>query len=627
MQQDEPRSRHASARRWRSAVVEQLLALARDPFFFLTGAILCLKSLAAVMLINNPNSSALDTASLDAYEYSPAIFVAFIAIPLSIGLWLRGRARLAYYLALDGAFSLLLVADLWYFRSYKTFLSVRLWQETANLKGLWDSILSMSRPVDLVFLADLAVLIPLVVLRRALYREAPRAVAFAALVPIGALACLAIEHRTLDSGNAASEQRLVEPCWEARQTISYQSPLGFHLLDLYDVFLENRSVALSPAQIETIRAWFAAKREAVPGGRYGGLLKGRNLIVVQVESLENCVVGRTVNGQEITPTINALLPSSLRFTNVYEQVHEGSSSDADLMTNTSVYPIRKGATFFRFPANAYNSLPRILRGAGYRATLAMHPDPAVYWNWKNALTAIGFEKCLDESAFVEHETLGLGMSDEDFLTQAAERIARLPEPFYAFMVTLTSHAPFDLPEKYRELTLEEPLESSCLGDAFQAFHYADRSLGAFLARLRRCGVLERSAVVIYGDHASVHRFYNDRVQAIEGLEDWMRDPRWLVPLVVYAPGITGERIDVTGGQVDIMPTVLGLLGVDESVTAETAMGRNLLRTARDFAVGQDGTVVGRDRDAPFSKSAVKGLAIADLAIRGDYFRVIGYGRR
>ncbi len=486
-------------------------ALARDPLFFATVALMVLKSYAAVLLINTPDHAALDLAYRDAYRTSLPIFASFIVVPAAAGLLIKGRGRLAWHLGLNLAFSLLLIADLWYFRAYRTFLSLMLWQERGNLAGLWDSVVSLARPVDLLFLADLALLVPAVVAWRSLYRSAARAAAAAVLLPAAAAACLAAEHWAIDIAGDDENYRFAEPRWEARESISFQSPLGFHVLDVYNVLAQSRPLALTPAECERIRSWYAATREALPDNRYRGLLAGRNLIVVQVESLESFVIGRAVAGQAITPTLDGLLPSSLYFASVHDQVHEGSSSDADLMTNTSVYPVRKGSTFFRFPRNSYNSLPLILRGAGYRATLAMHPDPAVYWNWKNALTAIGFDACLDESAFVGRETLGLGLPDEQFLAQAATRIAALPEPFYAFMVTLTSHAPFDLPDRLCELELDPPLADSPLGRSFQAFRYTDRAIGGFLERLRRGGLLDRSVVVFYGDHASVHRFYNDEV--------------------------------------------------------------------------------------------------------------------
>jgi phosphoglycerol transferase MdoB-like AlkP superfamily enzyme len=620
-------TRTGSASGWLGPAHAQFLALLRDPFYFLTVGLLFLKSLLAILLINNPDHSALDLYYRDSYDTSPVIFVSFIAIPVSLGFLLRGRSRFAYYLALDGALSLLMIGDIWYFRAYSTFLSFLLWQQVGNLRGLWSSIFALSRPVDLLFLADLAVLVPVVLLSRRLYRRAQPAVVLAALLPLVAIGCLWVKHRQLDANGTVSEPRFVEPCWEARQTINFQSPLGFHVLDFAAVYLRDRSAKLTSAQREEIRSWFAAKREGLPDNHYKGMLKGRNLVVVQVESLEAFVIGNSVAGQEITPVLNGLLPSSLYFPNIYDQAHEGLSSDSDLMVNASVYPLRRGSTFFQFPGNSYNSIPRILRGAGYRTTIAMHPDPGVYWNWKNALAAIGFDVCLDMNAFANDEILGLGLSDGAFLPQAAARLREQPEPFLAFLVTLSSHAPFELPDKYCELTLDEKLNGSSLGTAFQCFRYTDRQIGVFLDRLRASRLLERSVVVFYGDHASVHRFFNDEVSALEGAEDWMRDSRCLVPLIIYAPGLAGERLAVTGGHIDIMPTLLYLLGVDEEQVAGTAMGRNLLNTRRDFAVLSDGRAVGADAGGSFARSAVHGLAVADLIIRSDYFKTIGYSKR
>ena len=608
------------ARRALARVREAAAILLRDPLFLLTAAALVVKSYMAVLLLNAPGHAALDLGHLDDYDTSVVIFVAFAAIPASFAFLLRGRARLAFYLALDGAFSALLILDLWYFRAYSTFLSILLWQEIPNLGGLRDSVIAMARPVDLLFLADLAVALPLCAWIGRRFRPAHRSPAVTGVLVAAAVVCLAVEHHRIDVAGDDPNHRFLETRWEARETIAFQSPLGYHLLDLWAAAFENRRTTLSAPQREAIRAWFASARERVPPGPSRGALRGHNLILIQVESLESFVIGHEVGGDAITPTLDRLLAESYYFPNIWDQVNEGSSCDADLMANTSVYPLRKGAAFFRFPAAAYNSLPKLLRARGYRATLAMHPDPGAYWNWKNALTAMGFDECLDMSAFEQHEVIGLGLADGDFLPQAAAHVLRLPEPFYAFMVTLTSHAPFDLPERYRELDLDEGLSDTCLGNALQAFHYTDAQIGRFVDALRAGGVLDRSVLVIYGDHSSVHRFCADEVAALQGIPEWMRDPRRVVPLIVHAPGIAGRRLDVTGGQIDIMPTVLELLGIDESTWAGTAMGRDLLGTRRDFAVLADGEVVGRDRGAAFARVAAEGLGIADLAIRGDYFR-------
>ena len=58
----------------------------------------------AVLLIDDPDHSVLDTGYLHSYEYSVPIFASFIGVPLALGLLVEGRPRLAYYLALDRAF-------------------------------------------------------------------------------------------------------------------------------------------------------------------------------------------------------------------------------------------------------------------------------------------------------------------------------------------------------------------------------------------------------------------------------------------------------------------------------------------------------------------------------------------
>ena len=128
MQPDRSVPRAAPARRLLDAARAELAALVRDPFLFVVVGVLLLKSMLVVTLINNPDSSVLDIDHFEDYATSRTIFVSFIVIPCSLGLLLRGRGRLAYYLALDLAFSLLMLADLWYFRTYSTFLSFLLWQ-------------------------------------------------------------------------------------------------------------------------------------------------------------------------------------------------------------------------------------------------------------------------------------------------------------------------------------------------------------------------------------------------------------------------------------------------------------------------------------------------------------------
>ena len=93
-----------------------------------------------------------------------------------------------------------------------------------------------------------------------------------------------------------------------------------------------------------------------------------------------------------------------------------------------------------------------------------------------------------------------------------------------------------------------------------------------------------------------------------------------VPLIIYNPSIkTPVKDDVYGGQIDIMPTLLYLLGVDNNVYQNTALGRNLLNTKRSYAVLTDKTIKGELTDK--EKEIVGNvLDLSDKMIRADYFK-------
>ncbi|WP_243450410.1 LTA synthase family protein [Desulfosporosinus sp. Sb-LF] len=494
--------------------------------------------------------------------------------------------------------------------------------QTTNLDNLSSSIMSMLRPIDFLFFIDLVILVGIGLKFKKFHGSAKRNV-FALLVLLAlSISYIYIQHVELDL-KGKGQDMLFRVAWSPNQTMSNLSPLGYHSYDLYNYYEDSKIKKLTPAENQEIKSWFAQKQENLPPNQFSGLFKGQNLIMIQVESLENFVLNQKVNGQEVTPNLNKLLPNSLYFSNFYEQVNNGTSADADLMTNTSVYPIRTGATFFRFPYNIYNSLPKLLKEKGY-GTLAIHPDKGSYWNWMPALTSIGFEKTMDVTHFKTDEQIGLGISDGSYFKQIAPIIASEKQPFYNFMVTLTSHNPFDLPDQYRKLALSEELNKTKLGGYFQSVNYTDEQIGNFLGTLDKSGVLDNSVVVIYGDHTGVHKYYNDEVKQVQPHENWWLDDTKRIPLIIYHKGMNGREIGITGGQVDTMPTVAYLMGVSEDKYKKTVLGRNLLNTNKDFAVLANKQYVGEAASNEKLQSNVLGIDIADLIIRKNYFKEEGY---
>lgn len=596
-----------------------------DSLFVLTTLAMLAKSILFIGLINNENATKFDYLKAFCSFSSPPpleIYTLFIIIILCFGFAFKGRGRFWFLLSCNTLFSMLLITDLMYYRGYSSFVTPYLLSQTTNLDNLFSSVISMLRQIDFLFIIDILILLCIGIKFKTLYVRVQRNI-YTMLFLLGlSISYIYYQHVQMDlKGN--ENEMLFRIAWSPNQTMSNLSPLGYHGFDIYNYIKDSRDSKIKPEESEEIKAWLDQNQEKLPANELKGIFKGQNLIMIQVESLENSVINQKVNGQEITPNLNKLLANSFYFSNFYEQVYNGSSSDADLMSNTSVYPIRTGATFFRFPNNTYNSLPKILGEDGY-STLAIHPDKGSYWNWQPALRSIGFENTMDESRFNTDEKIGLGLSDGSYFNQIAPIIKEQKQPFYDFMVTLTSHNPFDLPDQYRSLTLSDDLNKSKLGGYFQSVRYTDEQIGKFLEELDKSGVLDNTVVVLYGDHTGVHKYYNDEVKQVQPQESWWLDDSKRIPLIIYHKGMTGKEIFTTGGQVDTMPTLAYLLGINEERYSDTVFGRNLLNTKKDFAVLANRQYMGESENSTDFENHLNGIDIADLAIRKNYFKEAGY---
>ena len=592
--------------------------------FIYTGASLLVKSILFLGLVNNDGFHFRLLNALSSFGPRPPLFVysAFILIFLSFSFLLGGRGRYRFLMGVNLTISLFLIADLVCYRLYGTFFSPAMFGLTYSAKPI-SGLFSLFHPIDLLFVLDVLLLCVAGLKFTLLHSNHPRNVVLFVLILITSVSYIYFQHYRIDVKGEAGDARLFSTCWVPNQTLTNLSPIGYHLFDLYNYFVRDRTIQLTAAQEDKISQWFADNQENLPPNQYQGIYSGENLIFIQVESLENFVINQKINGQEITPNLNQLLQNSFYLPNFYAPVYNGTSSDADLMANTSVYPVRDGITFFRFPGTTYNSLPNLLERKGY-STLVAHADPPGHYNWIPALSSIGFEQIMDANSFEHDEDIYLGLSDNSLFKQVLPVVQEQKEqgrPFYDYIVTMTSHGPFNLPQEYRTLNLDSNLDATKLGGYFQSIHYTDSAIGSFMQALDQKGILDNTVVVIYGDHAGVHKYYNDEVKSIQPQESWWLDDSERVPLIIYHKGMTERKLMTYGSEIDLLPTAAALLGIDPSNYANTAMGRNLLNTEKDFTVLANKTSIGTHPENQKQEAhAIEGIDTADLIIRSNYFK-------
>lgn len=299
-----------------------------------------------------------------------------------------------------------------------------------------------------------------------------------------------------------------------------------------------------------------------------GAAKGKNLIILQMESLQNFLINLSVDGTEITPNLNKLAAGSFYFPRFVQQVGQGNTSDAEFIVNTSYYVPPDGAATQIYAPKELPSLPKLLEAQGYD-TATFHTNNVEFWNRGELYKALGFNRYYDKAYFGEEDTVFYGSSDEVLYRKTAAELARMDQssqPFYAHVISMSSHNPFSIPEDKYKMTLPERYEGTLVGDYIRAENYADYALGQFIDELKRSGVWDNSVIVLYGDHRGLPIFSlkeADKVLLQEILEHEYNERDLInIPLMISATGVTTPALkEQLGGQVDILPTVANLLGV------------------------------------------------------------------
>lgn len=599
---------------------KKIKELFKDKLFFIVLLLILGKSILFIGLIGTESANTFDFGKGFVSDPAIILILSFNMVLMSITFLFKGRGHLWALIVIDIIITVCIVGDLWYYRGFTEFLNFFLLSETTNLDNLGSTIKTMTRPIDVIFLIDIIILIIYAITNRELYRGVKRSISLFLITLVVSSGYIYYFHYKVDdqrrcfSGEAAFNQR-----WAPTQTMSSLGTIGYHYFDGYRYLKNSKKYELTAKDKNDINNWYKNNQENLPDNEYSGMFKGKNLLIIQWESLENIVVNEKYEGQEITPNLNKLLKNSYYFSNYHENVNTGTSSDADLMTNTGVYPVRDGATFFRYPENKYkHSLPKMMESMGY-STYVYHPDKALYWNWRPALQSIGFQNCYDSSCYNIKETIGLGIADKNYFSEIIPMIEKEKQPFYTFVVTLSSHAPYELPKKDKYLNFDSKFNDTVLGKYFQALNYTDSALGDFMNKLSEKGLLDNTMVVIYGDHTSVHKYYADKVASIRPQESWWKNEDKEIPLLVYNPSIQGKTFDVQGGQIDLMPTVSYLMGISKDKYENSALGKVLFNTNKNYTILNSLNMCGKYTDNE-KNHATDGIYLSDKMVRSDYFK-------
>lgn len=485
-----------------------------------------------------------------------------------------------------------------FFRDVATFATLL---SAGNGTELIESALALSRKIDKWLFLDFAAALPLVVLLsvrgRARAADAdgeasralPRRLTAEAFVALWLLIPLTVpgllRHRELVFKPDNNMERRV---FVSVNLVRHYGLLGFHLNDAYKLIRKTwRARTVDAAALESAVDWFAERAPSrAATGKWAGYARGKNLILVQVESMQSYTVQTTFNDTEITPNINRLASSALVFTGAVDQSGLGRTSDTELLAMVSLLPSTDRAASFAFGGNKFVGLASLLRDHGY-TTLSAVPFRPGFWNRHITHPGYGFSTSLFGTDFEAGRKIGWGLNDREFLTQMLDRVEQLPRPFFAWLMTLSLHTPYaEWPEDLKALP-DSISDDERLRNYLEAMHFFDTGFGEFFDGLERRGLLEESVLVFYGDHdAGMAR---RRLLRLLGRNEKLRLEVFdNVPLMMWVPGEDGPRGDIhtISGLSDLPVTLLALLGIDPAPFA--FVGRNLLGTPAPTAVPLSG---------------------------------------
>ncbi len=309
-----------------------------------------------------------------------------------------------------------------------------------------------------------------------------------------------------------------------------------------------------------------------------------NVVLIVMESVRAFELGLAGAGRSVAPNISRLATEGLTFPNFYFNGTTTTRGGAAIVC--SVLPDSVGTIVFKsHPDLSVKCLPELLAQAGY-STHWISGFDASFSNTKEFLARHGMEVFHDrpggEFRTLNEAKSSWGISDEDLAAYAVASLHGSREPFYAQIMTVSNHFPWR-----RELfPIEDPsIAEDGEGADYQGYemgvHYTDYAIGKLLERSRGEAWFDRTIFVVLGDHGAW--LFPEKVAGrplgfLDKTEMYFRSG-----LVVWAPTwIQPQRVLTVGSQIDLVPTLLDLLGVaapngfeGESLMAERQGGGRL----------------------------------------------------
>ncbi|MDN4493307.1 LTA synthase family protein [Ureibacillus aquaedulcis] len=522
--------------------------------------------------------------------------LSFILFAYGISLFFKTtKTRNRFLIAVSTILAIVLYANVGFYRFYNDFITFAVLFQTSNFGDLGNSVADIISITDILYFADVIVLLLAIKFIPKVQGITPVRIELRRAYFILSMAMV-----FLNLGLAETERpELLTRAFDRELLVKNIGTYNYHL---YDIYVQSKSSAqralADGSELVEVDNYVQANQATVNEEMFGKY-KGRNLIIVQLESLQSFVINNKMNGEVVTPFLNSLTndKDTYYFNDFYHQTGLGKTSDSEFIAENSLFGLGRGAVFFTHGGNTYNTMSEKLGENGY-FTNVMHSNNASFWNRNEIYESFGIDQFYDiESYDVNDEnSVNWGLKDIPFMEQSVDLMTGMHQPFYSKLITLTNHYPFTLEEE--DIMIPEyNSNSGTLNRYFQTVRYLDESIKTLFDELKKSGLYDNSIIVMYGDHYGISENHNKAMAMYLGKEEITAYDSALlqsVPLFIHVPGSDdGEVIDEASGQIDLRPTLLHLLGIETS--NDMQLGADLFSEEHeDFVIFRDGRFVTDD---------------------------------
>lgn len=497
---------------------------------------------------------------------------------LGIGLFFKGRKSYWIMIMIDFILSLWLFANILYYREFSNFLSLSIIKTSGSTAdNLGKSIVGITRVTDFLTFIDIAAIIALMCFKVTKYDLRPLKLKFNLLLEGIAILLIGINLLMAQKDRSG----LLTRTFDNSYIVKY---LGMNEYAVYDAFkTAQTSEQMAKANVSDLQSVkkYLKVNYVRPNKAYSGVAKGKNVLVIHLESFQQFLIDYKWKGKEVTPNLNKLYhaKNTLSFANFYNQVGQGKTSDAEMMLENSLFGLQSGSAMSSYgTSNTFESAPAILKQQQGYTTAVMHGGAGSFWNRNNAYKQFGYDYFMPLSYYENKPKyyIGYGLKDKIFFSQSIKYIERLPQPFYLKLITVTNHYPYDLDKKNQSIAKTETGDETVDGYV-QTAHYLDQAIGQLMRWLKKTGLDKNTMLVLYGDHygisgnhhkASAELLKQDEFNNFDNLK-FQR-----VPLMIHMKGLRGGVKKTYGGEIDVLPTLLNLLGISNKGTIQ--FGHDLL---------------------------------------------------